>query len=160
GGREPCPGGAERARRPPAGRGHRRSRGRRRHRGVPRRPQEARHPLPRRGDHPPLHAGLERTTASPGPRLRPADPAILPPREPLPHLLMARFLHLLNRDSPAIAGAVVEQNRREAGVQVTVVLLDDDTQAPAQVTVKRLGADVDYAGLLELIFASDHVVSW
>ena len=73
---------------------------------------------------------------------------------------MARFLHLLKRDSPAMAGAVVEQNRREAGAQVTVVLLDDDTQAPAQVTVKRLGADVDYAGLLELIFASDHVVSW
>ncbi len=73
---------------------------------------------------------------------------------------MARFLHLLKRDSPTMAGAVVEQNRREAGAQVTVVLLDDDTPAPAQVMVKRLGADVDYAGLLELIFASDHVVSW
>jgi hypothetical protein len=73
---------------------------------------------------------------------------------------MARFLHLLKRDSPAMAGAVVEQNRREAGAEVTVVLLDDATPAPAQVAIKRLGADLNYAGLLELIFASDHVVSW
>jgi len=73
---------------------------------------------------------------------------------------MARFLHLLKRDSPIMAGAVVEENRREAGAEVTVVLLDDATPPPAQVTIRRLGADLDYPALLELIFASDHVVSW
>jgi len=73
---------------------------------------------------------------------------------------MARFLHLLKRDSPVMAGAVVEKNRREAGAEVTVVLLDDATPPPAHVTIRRLGADLDYPALLELIFASDHVVSW
>ena len=73
---------------------------------------------------------------------------------------MARFLHLLKRDSPIMAGAVVEENRREAGAEVTVVLLDDATPPPAHVTIRRLGADLDYPALLELIFASDHVVSW
>jgi len=73
---------------------------------------------------------------------------------------MARFLHLLKRDSPVMAGAVVEENRREAGAEVTVVLLDDATPPPAHVTIRRLGADLDYPALLELIFASDHVVSW
>ena len=73
---------------------------------------------------------------------------------------MARFLHLLKRDSPVMAGAVVEENRREAGAEVTVVLLDDATPPPAHVTIRRLGIDLDYPALLELIFASDHVVSW
>ena len=73
---------------------------------------------------------------------------------------MARFLHLLKRDSPVMAGAVVEENRREAGAEVTVVLLDDATPPPAHVTIRRLGADLDYPALLELIFASDHIVSW
>jgi hypothetical protein len=73
---------------------------------------------------------------------------------------MARFLHLLKRDSPVMASAVVEENRREAGADVTVVLLDDATPPPAHVTIRRLGADLDYPALLELIFASDHVVSW
>jgi hypothetical protein len=73
---------------------------------------------------------------------------------------MARFLHLLKRDSPPLAAAVVEQNRREPGAEVTVVLLDGTLTAPAGVPVKRLGSDLDYRELLDLIFESDHVVTW
>ena len=73
---------------------------------------------------------------------------------------MARFLHLLKRDSPPMAAAVVEENRREPGAEVTVVLLDGAIDAPPDVTVKKLGSDLDYGQLLELIFESDHVVTW
>jgi len=73
---------------------------------------------------------------------------------------MARFLHLLKHDSPPMAAAVVEQNRREPGAAVTVVLLEEAIDAPKGVTVKTLGSDLDYGQLLELIFESDHVVTW
>jgi hypothetical protein len=73
---------------------------------------------------------------------------------------MARFLHLLKRDSPSMAVTVVEQHRRAPGANVTVVLLDGAVPAPAGVTVKRLGSDLDYGQLLDLIFESDHVVTW
>jgi len=73
---------------------------------------------------------------------------------------MARFLHLVKRDSPPLAAAVVRHNSREPGAEVTVVLLDGTLPAPAGVTVKRLGSDLDYGQLLDLIFESDHVVTW
>ena len=74
---------------------------------------------------------------------------------------MARFLHLVKRDSPPMAAAVVEQNGREPGAEVTVVLLDGASpDVPAGVAVKRLGADLDHDKLLDLIFESDHVVTW
>jgi hypothetical protein len=73
---------------------------------------------------------------------------------------MARFLHLIKRDSPPMAADVVEQNRREAGAEVTVVLLEEAIDSPKGVTVKILGRDLDYGQLLELIFESDHVVTW
>ena len=73
---------------------------------------------------------------------------------------MARFLHLLKRDSPPLAAAVVEQNRREPEAEVTVVLLEEGVNAPKEVTVRTLGSDLDYGQLLELIFESDHVVTW
>jgi hypothetical protein len=73
---------------------------------------------------------------------------------------MARFLHLVKRDSPSMAAAVVEQTSREPGAEVTVVLLDGTLPTPAGVTVKRLGSDLDYSQLLDLIFESDHVVTW
>ena len=73
---------------------------------------------------------------------------------------MARFLHLLKRDSPPMAAAVVEENRREPGAEVTVVLLEEAIDSPKGVTVKILGSDLDYGQLLELIFESDHVVTW
>jgi hypothetical protein len=73
---------------------------------------------------------------------------------------MARFLHLMKRDSPPMAATVIERNSREPGADVTVVLLDGTLPAPAGVTVKKLGSDLDYGQLLDLIFESDHVVTW
>jgi hypothetical protein len=44
-----------------------------------------------------------------------------------------------------------------------VVLLDDATAPvlPAGATVRRLApGDLDYAGLVDLIFAHEHVITW
>jgi hypothetical protein len=74
---------------------------------------------------------------------------------------MASFLHLVKADSPPLAGAVIQQNLREPGARVTVVLLDGArVPVPGEVGVRRLGADLDYEALLDLIFESDHVVTW
>ncbi len=75
---------------------------------------------------------------------------------------MARFLHLVKSDSPPLAGAVAGRNLSEPGDEVTVVLLAGAAAPaiPAGVAVKRLGVDLDYRQLLDLIFASDHVVTW
>ena len=74
---------------------------------------------------------------------------------------MPSFLHLVKADSPPLASVVIERNLREPGARVTVVLLDG-ARAPvsAGATVKRLGHDLDYDTLLDLIFESDHVVTW
>ena len=76
---------------------------------------------------------------------------------------MAKFLHLLKGDAGAIAVPVIRENSREPGVDVTVVLLHGapDPSLPPGVRVRRLGEDgLDYAALLDLIFDSDHVVTW
>ena len=75
---------------------------------------------------------------------------------------MARFLHLIKSDSPSLAAAVVARTPGEPGGDVTVVLLAGAVapSLPAGMTVKRLGVDLDYGQLLDLIFASDHVVTW
>ena len=76
---------------------------------------------------------------------------------------MARFLHLLKVDSGALAAPVIERNRLEPGARVTVVLLDGAAAPalPAGVTVRRLApGDLDYSALLDLIFESDHVITW
>ncbi len=74
---------------------------------------------------------------------------------------MPSFLHLVKGDSPPLASAVIERNLREPGAQVTVVLLDGAAASlPAGATVTRLGPDLDYNALLDLIFESDHVVTW
>lgn len=74
---------------------------------------------------------------------------------------MASFLHLVKADSPPVASAVIEQNVREPGAHVTVVLLDGAHAAPpAGAAVKRFGPDLDYNTLLDLIFESDHVITW
>jgi len=74
---------------------------------------------------------------------------------------MSSFLHLVKGDSPPVTSAVIERNLREPGAQVTVVLLDG-VRAPVSTgaAVKRLGPDLDYDTLLDLIFESDHVVTW
>ncbi len=76
---------------------------------------------------------------------------------------MARFLHLLRGDSAALAAPVIEKNYREPGAEVTVVLLDGATPPPLPpgARVRRLAdSDLDYSSLLDLIFESDHVISW
>lgn len=76
---------------------------------------------------------------------------------------MATFLHLVKLDSAALARVVIESNLREAAARVTVVLLDGAPapSLPADIAVRRLGAgDLDYAGLLDLVFAHDHVITW
>ena len=76
---------------------------------------------------------------------------------------MAAFLHLLKADSVELAASIVASNRREADARVTVVLLEGAPAPtlPAGVAVQRLAAgDLDYKGLLDLIFAHDHVITW
>jgi hypothetical protein len=76
---------------------------------------------------------------------------------------MAAFLHLLKDGAPALALPAIEANRREPGAQVTVVLLPGAAPAalPPDVVVRRLAeGDLDYAALLDLIFAHDHVITW
>jgi hypothetical protein len=76
---------------------------------------------------------------------------------------MAAFLHLVKADSAALAGSVIESNLREASARVTVVLLDGAPapSLPPGVAVRRLApGDLDYPGLLDLIFAHDHVITW
>ena len=76
---------------------------------------------------------------------------------------MAAYLHIVKADSAALAGPVIEATRREADASVTVVLLGDAACPPlgAGVPVRRLApGDLDYAGLLDLIFAADHVLTW
>jgi hypothetical protein len=76
---------------------------------------------------------------------------------------MAAFLHLLKADSAALATPVIEANRGEPGAQVTVVILDGAAAPPLPpgIAVRRLApGDLDYTGLLDLIFAHDHVITW
>jgi hypothetical protein len=74
---------------------------------------------------------------------------------------MASFLHLVKPDSPPLARTVIEQQMRQPGARVTVVLLDGaGALLPTGAEVKRLGPGFDYNALLDLIFASDHVVTW
>jgi len=76
---------------------------------------------------------------------------------------MAAVLHLLKADAGALAAPVIAANAAEPGARVTVVLLDGATAPtlPAGVTVRRLApGELDYAGLFDLIFTHDHVVTW
>jgi len=76
---------------------------------------------------------------------------------------MAIFLHLLKADSTTLAARVIANTSREPGAQVTVVLLDGATPPalPPAVRVRHLAdGDLDYSSLLDLIFESDHVITW
>jgi hypothetical protein len=74
---------------------------------------------------------------------------------------MATVLHLLKGPDAALARSVMEQNVR-AGDQVSAVILEGSAvvELPGAVRVRRVGADLSYAELLDLIFASDHVITW
>jgi hypothetical protein len=73
---------------------------------------------------------------------------------------MARYLHLLKADTPALAPAVIRQAAPDA--ILTVVMLDGSAppSLPPGARLLRLGEGLDHAGLLDLIFESDHVISW
>ena len=73
---------------------------------------------------------------------------------------MARYLHLLKADAPALASAVIGQRAPDA--TVTVVMLDGSAPPilPPGARLLRLGQGLDHAGLLDLIFEADHVISW
>jgi hypothetical protein len=77
---------------------------------------------------------------------------------------MARYVHLLKVDSPVLAARLIEESSRLPGADVTVVLLEgvaDPPPFPPGVHVRRLAADdLDYSSLLDLIFESDHVLTW
>lgn len=75
---------------------------------------------------------------------------------------MASFLHLIKGDSSDLAAAVVASNATDPDARVTVVLLEGAVPPalPDGVAVHRVDGDLDYAGLLELIFAHDHVITW
>ena len=75
---------------------------------------------------------------------------------------MATILHLLKgRGSPLVC-PVVDAQRSEPGAAVTVVLLPGATPPPLppDVRVRRVDEDLSWAGLLDLIFESDRVVTW
>ena len=73
---------------------------------------------------------------------------------------MARYLHLVGADANPLAGPVIAHP--EDGAEVTVVLLDGGARPPlpAGARLLRLGPDLDYSRLLDLIFEADHVVHW
>lgn len=75
---------------------------------------------------------------------------------------MGRVLHLVKADSPAGAGPLIAETARGPGADVTVVVLDgaEAPALPAGVPLRRLGRDLDHDGLLDLIFAHDHVITW
>jgi hypothetical protein len=74
---------------------------------------------------------------------------------------MASVLHLLKGVETALAGTMIEQHAR-AGERITVVLLPGGAAPtlPAGVQVRRLPADLSYAQLVDLVFESDHVITW
>ena len=74
---------------------------------------------------------------------------------------MAIVLHLLKSPATTLARTVIDQHAR-AGQRVTVVLLPGGAAPalPSGVRVRRLDADLSYAQLLDLVFESDHVITW
>lgn len=74
---------------------------------------------------------------------------------------MAQVLHLFKGDHAAEAAAVISP-QVAGGDQVTVALLGDAAAPalPTGVTVHRVPAELSYERLVEMIFASDHVVTW
>jgi hypothetical protein len=74
---------------------------------------------------------------------------------------MASILHLLKGVDTALAATVIAQHAL-AGERVTVVLLPGGAAPtlPPGVPVRRLPDDLSYAQLVDLVFESDHVITW
>jgi hypothetical protein len=75
---------------------------------------------------------------------------------------MARVLHLLKGDDPALALTVIDQ-QRQAGDEIAVVLLPGAASLatlPAGVTVQRVPDQLTWDALLERIFEADQVITW
>jgi hypothetical protein len=72
------------------------------------------------------------------------------------------YLHLLRSDSSPAALPLIAEQAREDGSRVVVVQTDDapPPALPPGVIHQRLGHGLDHDGLLDLIFVSDHVISW
>ena len=76
---------------------------------------------------------------------------------------MARVLHLWKADAPAFAAEVLGAAVAAPGDEHTLVCLDGASAPalPAAVRVRRLAPDdLDYAGLVALIFDADRVIAW
>jgi hypothetical protein len=76
---------------------------------------------------------------------------------------MASHLHLLTVEASPLAVAAIASAAGQPEASVTVVLLDGvpEPPLPAGARVLRLGAGgLDHGALVELIFSSDHVISW
>lgn len=74
---------------------------------------------------------------------------------------MSAVLHLIKSADADLARAAIEHQHR-TGATVTVALLHG-ARAPALpdgVRVVRVPDEVSWDGLLELVFAADHVVTW
>jgi hypothetical protein len=74
---------------------------------------------------------------------------------------MARVLHLIKSADHALALATIDQ-QRQAGDAITVAVLPGGV-APsleASVTLRRVPDDLSWEALLDLVFESDHVVTW
>lgn len=74
---------------------------------------------------------------------------------------MATVLHLLKGSHSDLAATVIA-DQVTAGDRVTAVLLPGarPPPLPPAVAVRHLPEDLSYAELLELIFASDQVLTW
>jgi len=74
---------------------------------------------------------------------------------------MAAVLHLVKSAETELVLTTIDQ-QLAAGDAVTVALLHGAPApaVPAGTRVLRVPDDLSYDGLLELIFAADHVVTW
>jgi hypothetical protein len=75
---------------------------------------------------------------------------------------MASALHLLKGTAGGALATAVIARQLAAGDRVTVALLEGAArpELPPGVAVHRVPEELSYPRLLELVFASDHVVTW
>lgn len=74
---------------------------------------------------------------------------------------MAAVLHLVKGGDPALPLATIA-GQLAAGDRVTVALLPGTAslELPPGVRLLRVPDELGWDGLLDLVFASDHVVTW